>query len=353
MVFFVVLFQLWTGSLRAAPGGQVVRVGSMTSARAKHTATLLYDGSVLIAGGIGNDGNLLATAELYDPHTLKFTKTGSMADARAGHSAVRLVNGTVLIIGGDGPKGVLSTCEIYDPAARKFLPTASLHSPRSGATATRLQDNRVLVVGGYGLDGKSMAGAEIYNRNATFTSAAVMSTPRSFHSATLLPHECVLITGGMGTNAPLSSAELYNAELNRFLPLPNMSVARYRHATVPLPDGNILIVGGASGRSRQGTSTTEIFDVEHRTFLGGGSMNKPRLDLPEPVVTSGGKVLVVGGSRIEEVYDPVTKTFSAASGTMERSRWYQSATVLSEGNVVIAGGADEKNPTAQTWMYVP
>jgi hypothetical protein len=357
MGFFLVFFQLWTGLLLAAPGGHIVRVASMNSARAKHTATLLYDGSVLIAGGLGSDGSVLASAELFDPHTLKFTKTGSMAEARAGHSAVRLVNGTVLIIGGGGPKGALGTCEIYDPAARKFLPTASLHNPRVGATATRLQDNRVLVVGGDGLDGQSMADAEIYNRNATFTFVAAMSTPRSFHSATLLPHEFVLITGGTGstgTSEALGSAELYAAEVNRFLPLPNMSVARNRHAAVALPDGNILIVGGSSGRSRQGTSTSEIFDVEHRRFLESGAMNKPRFDLPDPVVISGGKVLVTGGSRIEEVYDPATKTFFAASGTLERSRWYQSATPLSDGNVLIAGGADEKtHPTAQAWMYIP
>jgi hypothetical protein len=181
-----------------------------------------------------------------------------------------------------------------------------------------------------------------------------MATARAFHSATLLPHECVLIAGGFGNNEPLGSAELYNAEANRFLPLPDMSAARARHAAVSLPGGLVLIVGGAGGRTQPGISSTEIFDIENKRFLQGGSMVKPRCDLPEPVVLTNALVLVVGGAPIDEVYDPATKSFSATGGKAENTRWFQSATLLSDGKVLIAGGADEKGrSTAQAWLYTP
>ena len=81
-------------------------------------------------------------------------------------------------------------------------------------------------------------------------------------------------------------------------------------------------------------------------------MGKPRMDLANLVVLPGGDVLIVGGARTAEIYDPVTKAFSAASGTLERSRWFQSATLLSDGKVLILGGADEKGrATAQAWIY--
>lgn len=351
---FLVLFLLWAAPLIASPGGQLAPVAAMASPRAKHSATLLYNGKVLIAGGIGSDGNVLATAELYDPATAKFTPTGSMTQARAAHGAVRLTNGTVLIVGGTGSKGALDSCELYDPMTGQFSQTTSLHTPRTEATATRLQDDRVLVAGGVGPDGQSLASTEIYERNAKFISAAAMSTPRTSHSATLLPHERVLIAGGVATNESLNSAELYDAEANRFMPLPNMTTARERHTAVSIPDQYVLIVGGTDRRGQQGISTTEIFDVESRKFSQGAPMLQPRFDIPEPVVLSSSRVLVVGATRSGEVYDPATKMFAAAGGKIEHARWFQTETLLSDGKVLITGGFDEKKrSTAQAWIYTP
>ena len=83
-------------------------------------------------------------------------------------------------------------------------------------------------------------------------------------------------------------------------------------------------------------------------------MLQPRFDVPEPVVLMSGKVLVVGGAGINEIYDPATKTFTAAGGKAERTRWFQSATLLSDGKVLVTGGSDEKKrSTAQAWIYTP
>ena len=72
----------------------------MTTARWDHTATLLPDGNVLICGGGGNGGVLLASAELYDPVSGIFSATGNLVTARFEHAAVVLRNGTVLVAGG-------------------------------------------------------------------------------------------------------------------------------------------------------------------------------------------------------------------------------------------------------------
>ncbi len=103
----------------------------MTTARMQHTATLLPDGRVLIVGGdIGGDnsydGNpnppLLATAELYEPTTGSFSPTGSMTAARSSHTATLLADGRVLVAGGQGNEEILASAEVFGPVTGTFAP---------------------------------------------------------------------------------------------------------------------------------------------------------------------------------------------------------------------------------------
>jgi hypothetical protein len=138
--------------------------GSMGTARAWQTATLLRDGRVLVAGGNGGTGSTgsQASAELYDPKTGTFSPTGSMTTARSEHTATLLSDGRVLIAGGmDGGSSSLASAELYDPKSGTFSPTGSMGTAYAQQTATLLSDGRVLIAGGY--DGSSyLATAQIY-----------------------------------------------------------------------------------------------------------------------------------------------------------------------------------------------
>lgn len=122
----------------------------MTSPRVGATANRLGDGRVLIAGGAIADASTLATAELFDLKTGKFTPTaGVMSNARAFHSAVNLPDGRVMIAGGSNETGMTTaTVDFYDPSTGQFHAGVPMLSPREFFTATLLHSGKVLIPGG-------------------------------------------------------------------------------------------------------------------------------------------------------------------------------------------------------------
>jgi hypothetical protein len=184
----------------------------MGTARLDYTATALPDGRVVIAGG-WDGSKRLASAEIYDPATGKFSPTGPMTTAREGQTATLLSGGRVLIAGGvDAGEVTVASAELYDPAAGTFSPTGSLATARSGHSATALPDGRVLIAGGSPVDDGSavVASAELYDPAAgKFSPAGPMTTAREAQTATLLSDGRVLIAGGNDGSKELASAELY------------------------------------------------------------------------------------------------------------------------------------------------
>jgi hypothetical protein len=194
MMFRIAYALLAVGVLGQAQG-TFTTTGGMTTVRSSHTATLLADGTVLIAGG-GNGPNDLSSAELYDPQTGMFTPTGEMTTRRYGHSATLLPDGRVLIVGGI-PTPVdrsMPTAELYDPAAKSFTQTGSMAVGRAFHFAILLTTGKVLIAGGVSSGQPIDSSAELYDPSTgTFTRTGDMAA-RAPGTATLLASGDVLIT---------------------------------------------------------------------------------------------------------------------------------------------------------------
>jgi hypothetical protein len=310
-----------------APASGTGAPPSMNTAREDATATLLPNGNVLIAGGYDNSGNALASTELYDPATNSFAPASgagappSMNTARALATATLLPNGTVLIAGGSGVLGETSSTELYNPVANSFAPTSgagappSMNAARGEATATLLPNGLVLIAGGVNSSDNSLASTELYNPVANSFAPASgtgappnMNTARDHATATLLPNGLVLIAGGSGTSGQLASTELYNPVANSFAPAsgagaaPTMNAALDDATATLLPNGKVLIAGGIGADPKfPFLAGTQLYNPVANSFApASGTGAAPTMNTARDVATAtllpNGKVLIAGGS---------------------------------------------------------
>src|ERR1035438_8273638 len=123
---------LSTAELYDAANGTWSVTGSQAAPRVFHTATLLPSGKVLIVGGYGSSGGLLSSAGLYDPASGTWPTTCALATAREYHTATLLPNGKVLVVGGETNNQIilgnnsLASAELYDPATGRWTATGAL-----------------------------------------------------------------------------------------------------------------------------------------------------------------------------------------------------------------------------------
>ncbi|WP_080404928.1 kelch repeat-containing protein [Burkholderia ubonensis] len=231
----------------------------MSNPRVGLGMVVMADGKVLAIGGgnpYGNSrlqANATNTVDVYDPQTNRWTAVRPMNEARVHPAATLLADGTVLVAG--GYRGAaLQSAELYDPKTDTWASIPSMAERRGWATATRLPGGSVLVTGGETSTSAAQvtvtAGAELYDPvSKTWTSAGSLKEGRYAATATLLPDGRVMIAGGGVTNGidgALASVELYSPASNSWTELGDMSVARYDPEAVGLLDGSVLILGGAN-----------------------------------------------------------------------------------------------------------
>jgi Transmembrane protein 131-like N-terminal/Galactose oxidase, central domain len=357
-------------------------------------------GQVLIAGGdsdSGQSGAAIATAERYEPASGTFSCVGtpvsgqcptSMVSSRIFDAATTLEDGTILLAGGvDRNDNVLSSAEIYNPATDSFGATKG---PLSGGFfdhqavlintgASGADNGMVLVAGGFDSAGNPQNAAMLYNpATGTFTATSPMTTTRAFFTATFLDPAVVsahggeiFIAGGDGGGLPAGAgtAELFDPTTNKFTAISApMNEARAFHGAVLLKNGKVLLFGGRV-HFNPGLADAEIFDPATETFTPTNSAACPGATFPanppagcmidtaygqQGVLLSDGTVMITGGFksvRGVEFFDPNTNTFNLSTtadpladrgglGMPGPDDGGYTATLLPDGDhVLIAGGA--------------
>jgi len=338
--------------------------GNLLTPRSLHTATLFTGGplvgKVLIAGGKSNP--TLASAELFDPTAQTFSATTNpMGTARSSHTATLLTIGAnagkVLIAGGADSTGkALASAELFNPSTQSFSPsTNAMPNKAAGHTATLLSSDvnlsganasKILFPGG------GNSNAQLYDQNAgTFSSTGGMGSNRSDHSATLLPNGKVLIAGGTGNGgAVLATALLYDPKTGNFAGTASMSTKRSSHRAVLLSSGpnagKVLVEGGWNGASD--VASAELYDPATGTWAAAASLGVTgaREAHTATLLLNDGRVLVAAGKnagtsiKTAALYTTVSPTTSAfiATGSLNYERASHTATLLSDGRVVVIGG---------------
>ena len=332
--------------------------GTMSSARVSHTATLLKDGTVLVAGGQDSSGAPVANSEVYTPSNGSFAVSGALGSARYFHASVLLGTGKVLVAGGDDISGsAISAAELYDPGAKTFTSVGNMESARDSFTATVLGDGKVLLAGGGNTNGVQ-ATAELYDPSTeSFSPTGTMNSPRAAHTATVLSSGKVLLTGGVDSNGNvLGTAELYDPVTGMFsLTAGNMTDQRYTHTATLLGNGKVLLTGGTDA-TNSAVASAELYDPNTGSFAATGSMSTAR-SAHRANLLSDGTVLLEGGTDengtplvAAELYTPGTGVF-ASTGSLQSPRFRHTATLLNSGTVLVTGGANSTEVLATAELY--
>ena len=340
-------FGLMTGAAAPVLGsGTFSKTGTMNVARISHSATLLSNGEVLVAGGENSSlaGTPLSSAELYNPATGSWTLTGSMNTAREGHQAVLLASGEVLIAGGTNASGTLASAELYDASTGTWAATGSMNTARSGFSLTLLQNGKALAVQG--------TSAELYDPSAgAWTTTG--SPPNAVGGPNALLQDGQVLAIGETINTP---SAVYDPSTDTWSATGSTGSTILDTITARLLSGEVLTTGGfVSGNRAYSTAaqydpSTGQFTLENGPCQCSG-FSGTVLQTGE-VLAAGGIIVVPGNPypsyqtiKSAELWDPSTQAWKS-TGNLNGSRSGESVTLLQNGQALIAGGSQStKNPS--------
>ena len=310
----------------------------MSIARARHAATRLADGRVLVAGGVSSQA-VLSSSELYNPGTGTWQAAADMPLAVTDAAAVTLSDGTVLVAGGAG-----TATELYHPTTNTWTVGARMPAANYGATFAATLPNGHIFVLGY-------AAADYNPATEAWTVLAQPPAPISIdpNNTTSLPNGDVLTLGAMQytccmPGSPITGPSVYHWATNTWttLPVPPVNPGDSHVAVAALPNGNVMLAGGvlnylwfpsSVGTVMEVNPTTGTWTTDAGTLYGGDVL----VSLPN------GSILATGGSTnadLDYVYNPTSRTWTAVPG---RNSDHATFTTLANGTVLGAGGYSDRN----------
>ncbi len=316
---------MWTKVSDLSGNAGKMTNGGVTVKPALATATKLNDGTVLICGGIGVEkkgffglfGEKVDTMEsafLFDPATNSFTKVGNLNYSRHSHTATLMSDGRVLIAGGYNDSfwksdKTQAPFEIYDPAKKAFEKSGSIFSrfksiePRQSHTATAIEGGSgILLAGGNHWDGgalfglikpklKMNKGSEVV-RGLKTDRAGDLNAPRLNHAAALVSPRNVLVAGGHDTNGAVGALEVYDTATAAWSAAGTL--AKPRSNCELAVDGNkALVIGGYDGTTE--VAAVEVFDADAKAMTQVSYSLATARNGCAVTTLKDGRILVTGG----------------------------------------------------------
>jgi len=354
---------------------------TMSTPRQGHTATLMSNNKVLVAGG-ANGSTPTATAEVFDPATGTFGGTQSMSSPRQLHTAIQLPtssnttsSGRVLVAGGLNGNVSQTVAQLYSPTAGTWGPATALNTARHQHTATVMSNGQVLVAGGVFVNNNTptvLQTAAVWNPGTsgggTWTATGNMAVARRSHTATLLStsnsmlnNKVMVVGGNTGGTTSTLSVQLFDG--TTWSPGAALGTPREGHTATLLANGKVLLAGGVNGTGAP-IAAALLFDPTSGLGSWGmaGNMSVGRRNHTATLLASGilanGQVLVAAGSdgtntlATAELFNGTSSWTTAATGTSLTAVQSHTATLLPNGTVLVAGGAN--GSTVANWqIYDP
>jgi hypothetical protein len=304
----------------------------LTASRRRHSATLLADGRVFIAGGERLDATssswrLAVATEIFDPVTESFAAGPDLLEGRMEAAATLLPDGGVLLVGGYRQDATrLLTAELWDPTTNAItsagtVPVTDMVRPK----AVTLADGRALIV-----HPSLGQGSEVFDLvTGQFSSVGPFQTGHGCIGIERLADGRVLVVDG----DPVTSSEIFFPGTDAFALTGSLLHYRCYFNTALLADGRVLVTGGEYGVFDPIPS--ELYDPVSGSFSETGTRRYLDSIGGQAVTLADGTVLTVGD--IAERYDPILGEFQA-TGSPSAGRSYHTATRLLDGRVLVVGG---------------
>jgi N-acetylneuraminic acid mutarotase len=333
---------------RIERSGPWVTAGRMVEPRALHTATVLPDGRLLVVGGVGASGGdaALATAEVYHAAAQSWSPGGVMSIGRTSHTATLLPDGRVLVAGGvsrENGGSPLASTEFYDPITNTWSSGPPMLAARSGHTATLLPNGKVLAVGG-GADT-----AELFDPTANRWASASRPPSAGFagfgQTATTLATGKILFAPGFTQDGmPAGKGALYDPVSDVWSDAAPMNWGQTSATgAAKLSNGKVLVVGMTAAGII--SSTAELYEPTSDSWTPAWS-DRPngRFNFWAVVALAGAKALALPamdsttGALAAQVYDATTNSWTPAGVLVHPPFYGFTATRLADDTVLVVGG---------------